>query len=108
MIIPAPKAELAKEAGAFLEANPDIRQAVAIFTDLVGVQRGKMLTRSELLPAWENGRFLASSAMSMDVTGRDVEETGLIWDIGDADRLLWPVPGTLKRVPWAVEPQAQW
>jgi glutamine synthetase len=46
--------------------------------------------------------------MSMDVTGRDVEETGLIWDIGDADRVLWPVPGTLKRVPWALEPQAQY
>ncbi len=108
MISPAPKADLAKEARAFLEANPDIRQAVAIFTDLAGVQRGKLLTRSELLPAWESGRFLASSAMSMDVTGRDVEETGLIWEIGDADQLLWPVPGTLKRVPWALEPQAQY
>lgn len=108
MIRPAPKEDLANEARAFLEANPDIRRAVAIYTDLVGVQRGKQLTRAEVVAAWEGGRFLASSAIAMDVTGRDVEETGLIWDTGDADVLLWPVPGTLKRVPWALEPQAQY
>lgn len=105
---PPLKSALAAEASAFLAANPDIRHTAVIFTDLCGVQRGKLLTRAELLPAWENGRFLACSAMSMDVTGRDVEETGMIFATGDADRTLWPIPGTLKRVPWALEPQAQY
>jgi glutamine synthetase len=108
MIKPPERAELAREAKAFLNANPDIRQIYLIYTDLGGVQRGKLLTRAELLPAWENGRFMACSAMSMDVTGRDVEETGMIWETGDADHLLWPVPGTLKRMPWANVPQAQY
>lgn len=108
MITPPPKELLVKEAKAFLDANPDIRHTAIVFTDLVGVQRGKHLTRAEVLPAWENGRFMACSAMSMDITGRDVEETGMIFATGDADRTLWPVPGTLKRVPWAHEPQAQY
>ncbi len=107
MTAPPPREALLKEAKDFLGQNPDIRQAWLIYTDLGGVQRGKLLTRDEILPAWENGRFFACSAMSMDVTGRDVEETGMIWDVGDADHLLWPVPGTLKRVPWSAVPQAQ-
>lgn len=108
MITPPPTADLVKEAKAFLDANPDVRQVSLIYTDLVGVQRGKLLTRAEVIPAWENGRFMACSAMAMDVTGRDVEETGMIWETGDADHTLWPVPGTFKRMPWASVPQAQY
>lgn len=107
MLTPPPKDKLIAEAKAFLDANPGVRFCAVVFTDLVGVQRGKLLTRAEILNAWENGRFLACSAMSMDITGRDVEETGMIFATGDADRLLWPVPGTLKVVPWAPE-QAQY
>ena len=108
MIKPPDRTQLRQEAQRFLAENPDIEQIYLIYTDLVGVQRGKLLTRAELLPAWENGRFMACSAMSMDVTGRDVEETGMIWETGDADHTLWPVPGTLKRIPWAGVPQAQY
>ena len=42
-----------------------------------------------------------------DVTGRDVEETGLVWEDGDADRLAWPAPGTLVPAPWLGEDTAQ-
>ena len=108
MITPPPREQLAGEAKAFLAANPDVTQFYLIYTDLGGVQRGKLLTAAELLPAWENGRFMACSAMSMDVTGRDVEETGMIWQIGDADQVLWPVPGSLKRMPWSGTPRAQY
>ena len=108
MIKPPNKADLVTEAETFLAANPDVTHITLINTDLCGVQRGKLLTRSELLPAFKNGRFMACSAMSMDITGRDVEETGMIFDTGDADRVVWPVPGTLKRVPWSKEPAAQY
>ena len=107
MIAPPDKATLVKEAETFLAANPDVTHVTLINTDLCGVQRGKLLTRAELLPAFKNGRFMACSAMSMDITGRDVEETGMIFDTGDADRVVWPVPGTLKRIPWGSEPTAQ-
>ena len=32
--------------------------------------------------------------------GEDVEEAGLLWDIGDQDCFAHPIPGTLKRTPW--------
>lgn len=108
MITPPPRDVLAQEAKAFLDANPDIHQFALLFTDLPGVQRGKLLTRAELMAAWEKGRYFPGSNMSMDITGRDVDETGLVWEDGDADRLLIPVPGTLKRVPWAIAPQAHY
>ncbi len=108
MIAPPDRALLAKEAQTFLDANPDVEQFALLFTDLPGVQRGKLLTRSELVTAFEKGRYFPGSNMSMDITGRDVDETGLVWEDGDADRLLWAVPGTLKRVPWALAPQAQY
>jgi glutamine synthetase len=108
MITPPNKDVLAQEAKNFLDGNSGVRHIALMFTDICGVQRGKHLTRAELLSAFENGRFMACSAMSMDVTGRDVEETGLIWDIGDADQVLWPIPGTLSLVPWSAEPQGQY
>ncbi|HLA01832.1 MAG TPA: glutamine synthetase family protein, partial [Aestuariivirga sp.] len=35
-------------------------------------------------------------------------ETGLVFDEGDRDMLLWPVPGSLVRIPWMEEPTAQY
>ncbi len=104
--MPLPKAaDLTGEATRFLEANPDLEHFAMVFTDLPGVQRGKLLTREELLPAWKNGRYVPGSMLSVDVTGLDVVETGMVWDDGDADRLVWPAPGTLKRCPWTALPQ---
>lgn len=101
-------ANRAAEARAFLDANPDVELIAMLYADLPGVQRGKLLTRGELAGAWENGRCLPGSVMSMDVTGRDVEETGMVFDDGDADRLIFPVPGTLVRTPWTLVPQGQY
>lgn len=48
------------------------------------------------------------SALVLDITGQDVPETGLVFDEGDRDMLLWPVPGSLVRIPWMDEPTAQY
>ncbi len=95
------------EAEAFLAANPDIVQVEAFLTDPSGVQRGKVLRRSELAGAYRNGRPLPCSILSLDIRGADVEETGLVWDQGDSDRLCRPVAGTLRRAPWRRTPTAQ-
>lgn len=96
------------EAHAFLEANPDITSIHVIWTDICGVARGKILRRDELVPAWKDGRFMPISALVLDITGQDVPETGLVFDEGDRDMLLWPVPGSLVRIPWLDEPTAQY
>jgi glutamine synthetase len=96
------------EAQSFLDQNPDVESIHVLWTDMCGVARGKVLRRDELAPAWRDGRFLPISALVLDVTGQDVPETGLVFDEGDRDMLLWPVPGSMVRVPWAGVPSAQY
>ena len=96
------------EAQAFLDANPDIEAVHVVWTDLCGVARGKVLRRDEVVPAWKDGRFMPISALVLDVTGQDVPETGLVFDEGDRDMLMWPVPGSMVRMPWVQTPTAQY
>ena len=95
------------EAEAFLAANPHIHYIEVFFTSMTGVPRGKRLRRHELLPIYEYGRFLPGSILVVDTLGADVEETGLVWEDGDADRVARPVPGTLVPAPWLGEDVAQ-
>jgi glutamine synthetase len=94
----------AEEARRFLAAHPDIRQIEVIVTDASGAARGKMIERTELEGAFADGRPLPSSVLALDITGYDVEEAGLLWEVGDRDRLLWPVGGTLTPAPWRRSP----
>jgi glutamine synthetase len=96
------------EAQSFLDAHPSIESFHLIWTDLVGIQRGKILRRDELMPAWRDGRFLPISALVLDATGQDVPETGLVFDEGDRDMLLWPAPTSMVTIPWATTPSAQY
>ena len=95
------------EAEAFLAAHTDVVQFECLLTDCSGVQRGKLLRRAELLGAYRSGRPLPCSVLSLDIKGADVEETGLLWEEGDADRICRPVAGTLVRSPWRTTPTGQ-
>jgi glutamine synthetase len=96
------------EVEAFLKAHPDIEAAEALVTDPTGVGRGKLLRVADLAKMYHEGRpLLLDPQVSLDITGEDVEETGLVWDIGDADKLAWPVAGSLKRASWMGVPTAQ-
>jgi glutamine synthetase len=100
--IPAPE-----EARTFLERHPDIEAVQLVITDLNGVGRGKNIAREELDALYGNGRNVAGSILGLDVTGEDVEETGLVWSVGDADQCCRPVAGTLARIDWLARPTAQ-
>jgi glutamine synthetase len=96
-----------QEARGFLAENPGIDFVEVIFTALSGVPRGKRLRRHELMAVYEYGRFLPGSILVCDITGQDCEDTGLVWEDGDADRLAKPAPGTLVRAPWLGHDVAQ-
>ncbi|MGI9246635.1 MAG: glutamine synthetase family protein [Steroidobacteraceae bacterium] len=95
------------EAAAFLAANPDIEAVQLVITDACGVGRGKNIAREELAALYAHGRNVAGSILGLDVTGEDVEATGLVWDVGDADQCCRPVAGSLLRAPWHGRPTAQ-
>ena len=83
------------EAEAFFAAHPDIDSIEMIYTDFGGVPRGKRLRQHEVLSVYEIGRFFPGSIAVVDITGQDTVETGLVWEDGDADRSMKPIPGTL-------------
>jgi len=88
------------ELAAFVAANPGVEFLDIFYTNLAGVPRGKRLRAHEFMAAYEQGRFLPGSILVVDITGLDVEESGMVWEDGDADRVAWPVPGTLARAIW--------
>lgn len=98
---------MTNDARRFLDAHPDIEAIELLITDPNGVARGKIIARDELSPMFESGRCVAGSILGLDVAGEDVEATGLVWSVGDADRICEPVSGTLSRATWMTRPTAQ-
>ncbi|MEQ1808507.1 MAG: glutamine synthetase family protein [Terricaulis sp.] len=89
-----------KEVKVFLDKHPEIQFFEIVFTNLAGVPRGKRLRRHEIEAVYENGRFLPGSILVNDITGQDVEATGLVWEDGDADRVARPIAGRITPAPW--------
>lgn len=89
-----------KEVKSFLAKHPEIQFFEIVFTNLAGVPRGKRLRRHEIEAVYENGRFLPGSILVNDITGQDVEATGLVWEDGDADRVARPIAGRITPAPW--------
>lgn len=88
------------EATAFLERYPDTAFVETFLVDLNGIPRGKRVPVSALRRVYENGVNLPASTVVLDVWGRDVEASGLIFETGDADHPCWPVAGSLRPLPW--------
>ncbi|WPP44394.1 glutamine synthetase family protein [Pseudomonas sp. AN-1] len=99
-------AELA-EADAFLAAHPDVNAIELFIIDPCGVPRGKLLRREELRAIYQNGRPLPSSILGLTIRGEDVDATGLVWEVADADCWAWPLPGSLRLQTWRAQPTAQ-
>ena len=96
-----------EEMESFLREHPETEAVEAFVTDPTGVARGKLMRVHELERIYREGRPLPCSIMSLDITGEDVEETGLVWEAGDADKIAWPIPGRLKPAPWRSRPTAE-
>ena len=95
------------ELEAFLAAHPDIHSVQIMITDPSGVLRGKAVRRSELARIFDSGRQVAGSILGLDITGKDVDDTGLVWDTGDADMTARPIARSLKVAPWLAAPTGQ-
>lgn len=88
------------EIAALRRAHPGIRFVDVLLADLCGVPRGKRVTMGELEQVYGGGFLLPGSMFALDVLGHTIEQTGLGFDEGDADRACLPIAGTLVPVPW--------
>ena len=92
-----------EEAESFLEQHPDIREFDLLLPDMNAVFRGKRIQREKLISIYKKGFYFPASVFAMDVTGETMEETGLGFKSGDQDIPCYPIPETLKVVPWRKE-----
>lgn len=95
-----------QDAEDFLAQNPDIELFELFIIDANGVPRGKLLHRDELLAVYRSGRPLPSTILGLSINGDDVEDTGLVWEVGDIDCRAYPLAGSLARLPWRLIPTA--
>ncbi|MGV8604999.1 glutamine synthetase family protein, partial [Pseudomonas aeruginosa] len=95
-----------QEAQDFLAANPDIELFELFILDANGVPRGKQLHRDELLALYRSGRPLPSTLLGLTTHGQDVDDSGLVWAVGDIDCRAYTLSGSLVRLPWRKTPAA--
>ena len=96
-----------QEAHDFLATHPQVQQFELFLIDANGVPRGKLLHRDELLAVYEHGRPLPSTILALTINGDDVDDSGLVWEVGDADCWTYPVPGSLCLQTWRSQPTGQ-
>jgi glutamine synthetase len=91
---------MSQELDSFLSSHAQLRFIDLLLHDLNGVDRGKRIDVGSARAAFANGLLLPGSLFAVDVAGGTVQETGLGFDEGDADRPCLPIAGTLVGVPW--------
>jgi len=91
---------------AFLDDHPLIEAVDLLLPDLVGIPRGKRLDIGELESALAGDAVFSSTLYAIDITGANVDRSGLVWEEGDADRPIRLDIDTLAPVPWS-ETRAQ-
>ncbi|WP_417685663.1 glutamine synthetase family protein [Roseibium sp.] len=96
-----------KHVDAFIAEHPDLDTVEVVLPDTNGVLRGKWLPGGAVSKVFEGGVAFPFSLFGLDVWGREVESTGMHIETGDKDGVCWPIPETLKLVPWTERKTAQ-
>ena len=84
----------------WLAENPDVDAIMVALCDLNGVLRGKRIPRTQIDKILNGGMRMPLSACAVDVWGRDVEESELVFTSGDADGVCAVTERGLIPRPW--------
>lgn len=93
--------QLPDELSAFLEVNSDIRFLDALMFDLCGTPIGKRYPIRDAAKVWSSGVAFCAGITTLDSLGACWDVNGIGFSDGDPDATSFPIPGTLKRMPWA-------
>jgi len=93
------------EYAAYCDAHGRPDRVELMLCDLNAILRGKWLPGDDENKLAAGGVRLPLSTYAPNILGEEVEATGLGIAIGDPDGRLFPVPGTLKPVPWSAPGQ---
>ncbi|MFS8037284.1 glutamine synthetase family protein [Xanthobacter sp. AM11] len=103
----AATAQVEDEVAAHIAAFGEPEVVEVLLPDTSAVLRGKWIPGHSIRKIWKDGVPIPLSIFGLDVWGCEVEATEIHLETGDKDGLCWPVPGTLRPVPWAPRPTAQ-
>lgn len=90
----------------WLDAHPDVDWITIALCDLNGVLRGKRAPRAQIEKALKGGMRMPLSACALDIWGRDIEVSELVFESGDADGVCQPTERGVILRDWTAKPSA--
>ncbi|PYE85693.1 glutamine synthetase family protein [Pseudoroseicyclus aestuarii] len=90
----------------FLTDHPEVRTIRCGAADLNGQARGKRVPTRFARKIEEEGTRFPLSVLNLDIWGEDVEDSPLVFEIGDPDGVLWPTERGYVPTPWLSTPTA--
>jgi glutamine synthetase len=90
----------------WLYEHPEIRNIRCGAADLNGQARGKRVPVRFAAKLEEDGMRFPLSVLNLDIWGEDVEDSPLVFEIGDPDGVLKPTERGYVPMPWLQTPSA--
>lgn len=90
----------------WLDQHPEVRNVRLGAADLNGQPRGKRLPVRFARKVEEEGTRFPLSVFNLDIWGEDVEDSPLVFEIGDPDGILRPTERGYVPMPWLQTPSA--
>ena len=90
----------------WLDEHSNIQSIRCGAADLNGLARGKRLPRRFAEKLQSDGTRFPFSAMNLDIWGEDIDDSPLVFEVGDPDGLLMPTERGYVPMPWLSAPSA--
>ena len=90
----------------WLRKHPDVRTIRVAAADLNGQARGKRIPARFAENVLKNGTRFPMSVMNLDIWGEDIDDSPLVFEMGDADGILRPTERGFMPMPWLEAPTA--
>jgi glutamine synthetase len=90
----------------WLRKHPSVRTIRVAAADLNGQARGKRIPARFAENVIKNGTRFPMSVLNLDIWGEDIEDSPLVFEMGDADGILRPTERGFMPMPWLEAPTA--
>ncbi len=90
----------------WLEDHPEVRTIRCGAVDLNGQARGKRMPARFAAKIEEEGTRFPLSVLNLDIWGEDIDDSPLVFEIGDPDGVLKPTERGFVPMPWLESPTA--
>jgi len=95
-----------KDLQTWLRKHPNVRTIRVAAADLNGQARGKRIPARFAENVIKNGTRFPMSVLNLDIWGEDIENSPLVFEMGDADGILRPTERGFMPMPWLEAPTA--